>query len=552
LQTPDGTEAMSNDSAEPVLPRSNQPVRWLRLRRWLPIGVIALEALGLGVTQYLENAELVPPAEAGLTKRSMVALGTLLIFLWFVFLSFAPARLRRSTGIVGLLIVLAVVAMVRIDGVTGDIGLHLNWRWAPRPDQTLPSASQLTTSANVDLTQTAPDDSPQFMGPHRTAVYSSVLATDWSAHPPKLLWRHPVGAGWSSFAIVDHFGVTQEQRGDEELITCYDLNDGTLQWAHATPVRFHEILAGVGPRATPTIDEGRVYALGALGHLHCLDGATGKVIWQHDVVTETGAVPPQWGKSCSPLIYGNLVIVCAGASGGKSLVAYDKLDGKLVWSAGDDSSGYSSPTIMTLCDVPQIVMGSAQQVSGHDPETGRILWQHEWPDGGSESPNVSQPVAVGQDQILLTRGYGIGCALWQIKLDGDRWSVEPLWKNNNLKTKMTSAVVTGGHAYGLDEGTLCCLELSSGKKLWKRGRYGHGQVLLAGNVLLVQSEDGEIALVEVSPRKFTELARMHAIEGQSWNYPVLWGNKLVIRTEKEMACYALPADSPSEEVAASR
>ncbi len=238
-------------------------------------------------------------------------------------------------GIVGLVLVLAAVAAVRPEGVTGDIHPRWKWRWAPRADSELPDAEkQAADNPPVDLSTTTPGDSPQFLGPNRLATLPDVhLASDWSAAPPKLLWRHPIGAGWSSFAIVGHYGVTQEQRGDEEFVTCYDLDDGKLQWAQATPVRFEEFLAGVGPRATPTIDEGRVYALGAMGNLHCLDGATGEVLWEHDVVTETGAVPPQWGKSSSPLVYDNLVITSAGGPDGKSLVAYDKLDGHLVWSA---------------------------------------------------------------------------------------------------------------------------------------------------------------------------------------------------------------------------
>jgi outer membrane protein assembly factor BamB len=268
-------------------------------------------------------------------------------------------------------------------------------------------------------------------------------------------------------------------------------------------------------------------------------------------VAETGATPPQWGKSCSPLVHENLVIVSAGATGGKSLVAYDKHDGQLVWNAGDDASSYTSPVLMKLCGVPQIVIVNATKTSGHDPATGEMLWEHLWPEGGAASPNVAQPVLVDDDKLLLTKGYGVGATLWQFKVNGDEWTIEPLWQNNNLKTKMTSAVVHEGYAYGLDEGMLCCLELASGKRKWKRTRYGHGQVLLAGDVLLVQSEGGDIALVELSPRKFSELAREHVVAGQSWNYPVLTGNRLLVRSEQEVACYELPAASPSPVAAAS-
>ncbi len=533
----------SQSQARSAAPLSS---RWPRFARWFPLGIIAFEVLGLGLAQYLDSAEIVPPAEIQLTKKSIVVLGTILIFLWFVVLSPAPYSLRRRVGIVGGVLVALLAALVRIERVSGDIGLQLNWRWASRADETLPDAQSAAVGADVDLRTTTPTDAPQFLGPLRTAVYPTVqLARDWNAQAPTLRWRQPIGAGWSSFAVVGGYGVTQEQRGAEELVTCYNLNDGKLMWAQATPVRFHETLAGIGPRATPSIDDGHVYALGAIGHLHCLDGATGKVVWQHNVVTETGATPPQWGKSGSPLVYENLVIVSAGASGGKSLVAYDKQNGQLVWNAGDDASSYSSPALVTLCGVPQVVIVNATKTSGHDPRTGTLLWEHPWPEEGAASPNVAQAVLVDGDKLLLTKGYGVGATLWQFRFDGSQWTVTPLWKNNNLKTKMTSAVVHDGHAYGLDEGMLCCLEVATGKRRWKRNRYGHGQVLLAGDLLLVQSETGEIALVELSPQKFTEFARRRVIEGQSWNYPVLVGNWLLVRSEQEVACYELPVASPS-------
>ncbi|MCH8924004.1 MAG: PQQ-like beta-propeller repeat protein [Planctomycetes bacterium] len=538
------SDVPQSDAAQAGAPA--RPPAWNKTRRWLPVGLIAVEALALVALQYAENAEWLPGAEAFLAKFSVVGLGTILLFLWFVFLAPASPTLRRRVGIVGLVLVVATVATVRVEGVSGDIHFRFNWRWAPRADETLPSAaSQAAANANVDLAETTPDDYPQYLGPDRIATLKDVhLARDWSADPPKLLWRQPIGAGWSGFAVVGHYGVTQEQRGDEELITCYDIDTGKLQWGHVTPVRFHEIAAGIGPRATPTIDEGRVYAMGAMGHLSCLDGATGKPLWEHDVVTETDAIVPQWGKSCSPLVYENLVIVSAGGPNGKSLVAYDKHDGRLVWSAGDDASSYSSPTVMTLCGVPQIVMIGETVTTGHDPADGRILWQHVWPEHGVASPNIAQPIAVGDDRILLSKGYGVGSELWQISREADRWSVEPIWRKNTLKIKMTNAVIRDRFAYGLDEGTLACIEIDTGRRKWKRGRFGHGQVLLVDDLLLVQSERGEVALVEATPEGYRELSRMTVVDGQSWNCPALSGRRLLVRTDLEAACYELPVVSP--------
>lgn len=515
-------------------------------RPWIPLTIVAVAIVVVGVAKFLDVAEWVPPAEAYLARLAMIALAIILLFLWFVFFGPASHKLRTRVGVAGAVLVAALAGTFQVERVTGDIEPTFRFRWAPRADEALPKVSDKAgADSQVDLTQTTPDDYPQFLGPGRLATLKQVeFGRDWSAQPPRLLWRQPIGAGWSSFAVVGHFGVTQEQRGEDELITCYDIDNGKLEWAQSTPVRFAETVAGIGPRSTPTIDDGKVYAMGALGDLNCLDGATGRVLWHHDVVGENDGEVPKWGKSCSPLVYENMVIVSAGGDDGRSLIAYDKQSGALIWSAGDDPSSYSSPTVLTLCGRPQIVMVNQKSVTSHDPADGHILWDHAWPDAYVDSPNVSQPLAVGEDRVLMSKGYGIGSALWQIHRDGDDWTVEEIWRNHNLKTKFTNAVVSDGFAYGLDENILTCIDIGTGKRQWIAGRYNHGQVLLVGDLLLVQSENGDVALVEATPGAYQELTRFSAVNGQSWNYPVLCGRKLLVRTEQEAACYELPMASP--------
>jgi outer membrane protein assembly factor BamB len=534
---------MSRDSSKMPSPR---PDGSQSTRYWIPIGIVAIEAVTLGVAQYVESSEGLPRAECFLIKLSSLLLATILLFLWFVFLGPASRTLRRRVGIVGLVLVAILAGTLDIERVSGDIHIKFRFRWMPRADQTLPAASdQAAADANVDLTQTTPNDYPEFLGPGRLATLENIhLARDWTTQPPKLLWRQPIGAGWSSFAVVGHYAVTQEQRGEEELVTCYDVETGKLQWAHATPNRFQDFVAGIGPRATPTVHDGKVYALGALGELVCLEGATGRLLWHHDVITENSANPPQWGKSCSPLVYENKVIVSAGGADGKSLVAYDVQSGEPIWSAGDDASSYSSPTLLTLCGQPQIVIVNQKLVTAHDPADGHIFWQRDWPDQTVGSPNVSQPTAVGDDRVMVTKGYGVGSALWQIKREGDTWSVELIWRNNSLKTKFTNPVIRDGYAYGLDEGVLSCIDIATGARKWKKGKFDHGQVLLIDDMLLVQSEAGDVALVEATPEAFRELTRFSAVTGQSWNYPALSGRKLLVRTEQEAACYELPVVLP--------
>ncbi len=534
-------------ASDHVLSTQDRPRRGL----WVPIGVVVVAAVALAALRCIETWEPLAGVHSRmaryltpfLSRFIVVGVTSILLVSWLMFL--APlsrvVRIRAAAVLVALLI--TVLATVRIDGVNGDIVPRLRFRWSPRADEALAplAAGQETSSTNIDLGVTGPGDYPQFLGPNRQATLHDLhLARDWAVERPRLLWRHSIGAGWSSFAVVGHFGVTQEQRGKEELITCYDIDTGKLEWAQSTLIRFAETAGGIGPRATPTIHEGRVFALGALGDLYCLDGANGKPLWHHQVVTENRGEVPQWGKSCSPLICDKLVIVSAGGQDGKSLVAYDQETGGLAWSAGDDSSSYSSPTLMTLCGVRQIVIMNAKEVTAHDPADGRILWRHPWPDGIDVSPNVAQPIAVGEDRVLLSKGYGVGSAVWQIAHKDDDWSVELVWKGRNLKTKFTNAVVRDGFAFALDEGILSCIDIGNGYRMWKAGKYGHGQVLLVDDLLLVQSESGEVALAEATPGGYDELTRFSAVSGQSWNCPALAGNKLLVRSDEEAACYELP------------
>ncbi len=547
---------MSNDDAPQ--PSDNKLPIPPPLRSLIPLILLMVGAGTLAALQFAQVREILSPANAFLAKASSAAGTLILLFAWFVLLSSASRKTRYYVGALGVGAVLVALAALRIEGVSGDIIPHVSFRWAPHADETLGEIESDADASPVDLTATTDHDYPQFLGANRDATLHDVgLARDWSSEKPSELWRQPIGAAWSAFAIVGPYAVTQEQRGPDELITCYELATGNPRWSHATPVRFQETLAGIGPRATPTVHEGKVYAMGALGHLTCLDGATGEQLWQQHVVasfdpertnppSDTAAGNPIWGKSCSPLIYEDLVIASAGAPDGKSLIAFDKQTGEFRWSGGDDASSYSSPTVMTLDGVPQIVIVNATSVVAHDPKDGRVVWERDWPeaDAGRATPTVAQPVEAGNDRILLTKGYGAGSALWQIRRDGDAWTVEELWRNLRLKTKFTNPVIHEGFVYALDEGILQCVDLETGRAKWKRGRYGHGQLILVDDLLLVQSETGDLALVEADPKKFRELARITALSGTCWNPPALAGRTLLLRSNSEAVCYELPAASP--------
>ena len=473
----------------------------------------------------------------------IVIIGGSLVFLfgWFVLLAPASGRTRLITALTGIASIAMAAYLFRIEGNSGDLNPHLVFRWKPKADESLAVAVPVPGEAvSAVEVQTSDTDYPEFLGSGRHATVDGVgLATNWTAHPPKAVWGpQPVGAGWSGFSIVGKQAFTQEQRGEDELVTCYNLESGKLEWSHADRVRFNNVMGGDGPRATPTVVDRRVYALGATGLLTCLDQATGKQVWQRNIVEENKSSIPDWGKSCSPLVTGNLVIVSAGGPDEKSLVAYDRHTGEPVWSGGDDKSAYASPVLMTLAGIPQILIVNANSIVSHDPADGRVLWSHEWP---GKSPSVSQSVLVGNDRLFVSKGYGEGCQLWQVaRTLGNEWTVSVLWKNLNLKTKFTNVVVRDGFVYGLDEGILTCLNLADGSRRWKQGRYGHGQILLVGNLILVQAETGYVALVDATPKKFKELARFDALHEQTWNNPALSGQYLLVRNAQEAACYELP------------
>ena len=387
------------------------------------------------------------------------------------------------------------------------------------------------------------NDWPQFLGPNRNGtVDQPCLARDWEAQPPQRLWLRPVGAGWSGFAVAGGRAVTQEQRGDNETVVCYDLLSGVPLWVYAYPAHFQSPLAGEGPRATPTIAGRRVYALGSTGILNCLDLETGKLRWSKDTVRDNESKVNEWGMSCSPLIVDDLVVVSAGGKNNQSLVAYRAATGDFVWGAGTDGAGYSSPCLVTLAGKAQILIFNSGGVCAHDPVSGTTLWKYRWPGG---HPHVSMPILLPEDRLLVSSGYGVGSELLKIQKDSaGALNATRLWKSNRLKAKFTNLIYRDGFIYGLDDGIMACLDSASGEQKWKEGRYGHGQEILVGDVLLVTAESGEVILLDPNPQASRELTRFAALKGKTWNPPALAGEYLLMRNDKEAACYRLPVAQP--------
>ena len=518
----------------------SEPVLRQRRIRWKAPAIIV--ALAVVVIIALHRRDWVESYIAAYATAFVIFLAVLLLLGWFVLFSGASGRARvvgvgSFVALVGMALVVGYLT-TRVEGTYSGVGVpRFVWRWS-KPPETV-SSIQTFDGKPVDLSVTTPLDSPEFLGPgRRNAIEGIGLARTWSDAQPRRLWRQPIGLGWSSFAVVGPWAVTQEQRGTDELVACYEVETGHLRWAHVHPhTRFSEWQGGDGPRATPTIFGGRVYAMGATGVLDCLGGASGNPIWSRDVLHDTGSNNLDFGKSCSPLIVDERVVVTAGR-GGPSLVAYRQDNGDVVWKGGNETPGYASPVLATLAGVRQIVTVNSRSVTGHDATDGRVLWRFDWP---GYLPKTVNPVPLDGDRVLIAAGYGLGTTLLKITpSSGGAMSVSELWTSRRLKPKFANVALRGNCVYGLDDGVLVGLDVSTGKRLWRGDEYGFGEVLRVDDLLLVQAEDGQVALVEATPQAFHELARFSALDGKTWTNPALAGHRLLVRNDHEAACYELP------------
>jgi len=408
---------------------------------------------------------------------------------------------------------------------------------AATPADTPPPRSEAPAASSAPATNSPRRDYwPDFRGPRRDGRYDAgPIRTDWPAAGLPLLWKQPIGLGYASFVVADGRAFTIEQRRQQEVVSAYDVDTGRELWTHGWDASFVESMGGDGPRATPTYHEGRLYALGALGELECLDARSGDLIWRHNMLAENGASNVTWGMSAAPLVVDGKVVVLPGGPNGKSVVAYDAATGAPVWTSLDDPQAYTSPMLVTLAGVPQILVVSARRAMGLTVDEGRLLWEYPWVTDMSIS--VAQPLLLGNDRVFLSASYGHGAAVFDVSRTNDGFAARTIWANTRMKNKFTSSVLREGYIYGLDESILACLDAATGELKWKGGRYGYGQVLLAGDRLVVLTEDGDIALVKATPERFEQEARFSAISGKTWNHPVIVDGRLLVRNLREMAAF---------------
>ncbi len=499
--------------------------------RW---GAVVLMIVALVATSRIIHESIATAGMGMLFYIDAIPFLCLAFVIWAVASRHLADGPRRAAMVATILLACGVWTLLRTNGAIG-VDSDFAWRWAETPEErflaqtghepaALPSAPAAVETAA---------DWPGLRGADREAIIRGVrIDTDWSASPPVELWRRPIGPGWSSFAVRGDLLYTQEQRGDDEVVACYNVTTGEPVWRHRDAARFWESNAGAGPRATPTLSDGRIYTFGATGILNVLDARDGAVVWSRNAASDTDAKLPVWAFSSSPLVVDDVVIVAASGA----LVAYDLATGDPRWFGPPGGEGYSSPHLLTIDGVAQILQLSGDGATGVALADGTLLWEHPWP-----GYPIVQPALTADGDVLISVSAVSGTRRIAVAHGPGGWTVEERWTSLRLKPYFNDFVVHEGHAFGFDGSILACIDLEDGKRKWKGGRYGHGQLVLLADqdLLLVLSERGELALVAAVPDQFTELARFPAIEGKTWNHPVLVGDVLLIRNGQEMAAFRL-------------
>ena len=413
-----------------------------------------------------------------------------------------------------------------------DEGAHFD---ALESDRAAQPAPAVTAALSPPIDRPPEAFWPAYRGATRTGHYDHNIRTDWPDDGLPRLWQQPIGGGYASFAVAEGRLFTIEQRRDFEVVAAYDPNSGIELWSQHWTEHFQETMGGDGPRATPTWDNGRLFALGASGELQSLAADTGRQLWRTNILADAGAGNLTWAMSASPLVVDNQVIVLPGGQNGRSVVAYDADTGAVLWSALDDVAGYTAPMVVELAGVRQILVVTAARAAGLRVEDGTLLWDFPWV--VSNVPNMAQPVVVGSDRVFLSASYGQGSAMVEVTRTGAELSAREVWRTNRMKNKFSSSVLHNGHIYGLDESILACLDVETGELVWKGGRYGYGQLLLADGHLVVLTERGDLVLVRATPDGHDEVANFAALDGKTWNVPTIADGRLFVRNTTEMAAF---------------
>lgn len=503
-----------------------------RAERW---GAVVLIIAAMLVTSQFVDPSITKGMRGMMFPAYALPVLATAFVLWAVATRPFTNKLRWALMILTILLFSGMWTLVRSEGITGHSVAKFTWRWTETPEEKLLA---MTGNESMDLpsgiaVEETDAEWPGFRGPKRDGIARNTeVSTDWTASPPEQLWRHPIGPGCSSFAVQGDFIYTQEQRGEEEVVSCYRLSTGDAVWKHRDKARFWDSHAGAGPRSTPTLHQGRVYSFGATGILNVLDARDGGLIWSRNVALETSTEIPEWGFSSSPLVTGTVVIVALAGTP----LAYDLLSGDRRWMGENGGKGYSSPHHFEIEGIPQVVMMNDKGAVSLNPENGSVLWEYSWP----FSDRILQPAQADNGDLVLSSGMGKGMCRLKVSLEQNSWNIEELMNAVQLKSSFNDFVIHNDLAFGYSGPFVECVDIVEGGRKWKSSRYGGQLILLADqDLLVVLTEKGEIALVSATSDKFTELGRIPAIEGKTWNHPAIAGDILLVRNSKEMVAFRL-------------
>lgn len=397
---------------------------------------------------------------------------------------------------------------------------------------------------------TSGEDWPRWRGRQGEGTWHGpLLLTSWPEGSLKRVWKQVIGGGYGGVSVVDGrvYVMDRQLVPDEvERVLCFDAVGGDLLWSHSYQVDYSGVAYGNGPRTTPTIVEGRVFTLGAVGHLICFEADSGEVVWSKDLVADFGARVPLWGLSASPLVFENMLIVHAGVEPNGCYLAFDRKSGDLHWQSLSDPTGYATPIIVQAGPDVQLVVWTPVSVRGLDPRTGSLLWTE--PFEVTNGTAVATPIF--QEGLVVVSSYYDGTKA--ICLSEQPNEVEVSWHDRrNLRGLMSQPLYRSGYVYLLDKRHgLTCFELASGEKQWDddnrmtpKGRNPQATMVWLDeeDKVLALNSDGDLILMRLNPEGYTELARSNII-GDTWAHPGYAGNCIYARSDEEIICVVLPVE----------
>jgi outer membrane protein assembly factor BamB len=388
-------------------------------------------------------------------------------------------------------------------------------------------------------------DWPQWRGPKGDGISPETdLAQSWPKNGPKVLWKEPLGGGYAQVVVAQgRLFVHTARNKKEEIVRCLDPATGKELWHHTYPCDYdrHPTLNGrydSGPRATPAARDGRVFTVGTTGIVLCLDAATGKKIWQADLLKIAQARCPKFGHCSSPLIVGPLLFVHPGGTKGNSVAALHAQDGTLAWQALDDAIACASPIHFDHQDSPQVVYFTGAGAVGLAPQSGKVLWRYPWESGFE--PHCSTPIHA-HGKVFVSSTHGLGGAVFQLNPAGVPKTV---WKSAVMENQFSTSVLTEGHLYGFSGKRLRCVNFATGKKHWDHKGLGRGTLIAADGKLIVLGEYGELVLADADPNAYVEKGRCQSLEGECVTAPALADGRLFVRNERTLVALDLKQPGP--------